>query len=170
MNSTIDKILDPRAEDVTAVVKELAAAQWPIFDADRHSFFANMGFADGLPMEPEHESVKSGRLIVPALGTPMATWVSLNNELFSMNLFLYEASPVGSNSAIAGYRAVHRELVSLFGTPDEEDVHEHGEAASIWITEGTTIEMYSHIREPSSVQLGLSHTDRNKAYEALFAT
>lgn len=170
MCGTADEYLDPSVRDAAAVINELVAVPWPTNDADRRSFFFDLGFVDAEPIKPEHESETSGRLIIPGLGSPKATWGALHEELFSINIFLYEAPRSGTTDAEIGYRAMRRELVSLFGGPMEEDSGTHGAAASFWTVDDTSIEMYCHVKYPSALQLGLSDTKRNKAYEALFAT
>lgn len=97
--------------------------------------------------------------------TSNASWIALDGSLFGINLFAYDHAVNMVAAVDAGYDQVRNGLVSLYGGPFDEQLSPHDNRAAVWLVRETEIELYAHISLAPTLQVGLSHKDRNPVYE-----
>lgn len=154
---------DPRA--VVALVQAVMSHDWPDGPVERRDYFEGLGLTDGGMLRSEDPRVEEGLLDAPALAAE-GMWAGLDGRLFSIGLFLYaEAGKSGITEA--GYQALRSGLTAVLGPPEEEDEGQGGESAAFWTGNGVLLELYCHLRDARTVQLGLSHMGLNAEFEAL---
>lgn len=154
---------DPRA--VIALVQAVMGHAWPVGPAERLEYFGDLGLVDGGMLRSEDPRVQEGLLDAPALAAE-GMWAGLDGRLFSLGLFLYGEAE-GSGITEAGYQALRSGLIAVLGPPEEEDEGQGGETAAFWTGNGVLLELYCHLRDARTVQIGLSHMDLNAEFEAL---
>ncbi|WP_146070457.1 hypothetical protein [Arthrobacter sp. 08Y14] len=165
--------LDPPPEMVMRLMERIVGEQWPSGLERFSSYFARLGCVLGSPAEPDDEAapgVAQGRFDVPGCEVKNASWDALNDDLFSLNLFVYEGSEnFSSADVIAGYDAVRDGISAVFGPSPDERTDRHGNRSAVWWVQGTVIELYAHVSVAPAVQVGAAHEGRTAVYHQLIA-
>ena len=140
--------LDPPPEMVVRLIERIVGEQWPSGSERFSSYFARLGCVLGSATDPDNEAslgVTQGRFVVPGSEVKNPSWVALNDDLFSLNLFVYEDfSSADGISAVVGR------------SPDER-ADRRGNPSAVWWVQGSVIELYAHVSVAPVVQVGAAH-------------
>jgi hypothetical protein len=167
------RFLDPSPEVIVRLVERIVGEQWPSGSENFSGYFTRLGCVLGSPTDPDDEAslgVTQGRFVVPGCDVKNPSWVALNDDLFSLNLFVYEGSEnFSSADVIAGYDAVRDGISAVFGPSPDERTDRHGNRSAVWWVQGTVIELYAHVSVAPAVQVGAAHEGRTAVYHQLIA-
>lgn len=170
-SSRFGESLDPTPEMIVRLIERIVGEQWPSGAERFSSYFTRLGCVPGSPADPDDEAcpgMTRGRFVVPGREVKNASWSALNDELFALNLFVYEGSESFSSAAVdAGYEAVRDGISAVFGPSPEERTDQRGNRSAAWWARETVIELYAHISVAPVVQVGAAHEGRTAVFHHL---
>lgn len=160
--------LDPGSGAIVKFIQEVTEKTWPSVASRYGEYFEDLkcDFSTSDELDDEASSgVTRGTFAPTSIKTESASWVALNGSLFGLNFFTRWKEKDVSAAVLAGYDSVRSSLIGSYGPSPAERLDQRGNRAATWLVRDTRIELYAHLTEPPTLQVGLSHNERNASYE-----
>lgn len=155
---------DPHPSALVNFIQTVTEMPWPSAENQFHKYFEHLGCVlkpashnDDAPL-----GVSRGAFVTRHSTMKNASWAALDRSLFFLGFFAYEDAV---DVVDAGYDEVRNSLISLYGRPFDDRLSPLDNRSAVWLVKETEIELYAHVSLAPALQIGLSHKDRNAAYE-----
>lgn len=159
-------------EQVLTLITLVASSGWPTTEPEHDDYFQRLGLRQlpGASQEGKSPTIVGGILADSASSTPLGSWMTYEDKLVGISLFLQQGEhrPATRTSDVFG--SIHSLIRAGFGEPLDDTVQPSGNASALWKVNGTAIELYSHLKPPAAVQVGLTNIERTSAVERPSAT
>lgn len=165
--------LEPQPGAIVNFISAVLAEPWPSMSNQFCTYFEHLG-CELKPADDHNDDdallgVTRGSFETRRITTKNASWMAMDGSLFSLNFFAYEHERDVVAAVKAGYGDIRTGLIRLCGPPLDERLSLHDNRSTVWLVRDTEIELYAHIALAPVLQIGLSHKERNAAYERRLA-